>query len=560
MSSDPGPSPADASVERGALDEALALTAEAEALLAAGQIDEAVRIATRVGDFGLDLERTWRVLAAACDAQGDLPAALAAYDQLLATATDRDQISGPMGRVALRLGDYAKAERLLKAHIRGLGAAPQAIADLAAAQTGLQTFDRAHATLKAALEADPAQPLLWAALGRLLSVEGRHAHAVIFFEEGLRLDPGSADARAGLADALLLSDGEVDRALSLSAEAVAAAASNDRPTVNDDHARRLLGSGRLAEGWAALATEMIPPAADIRVAAPPWRPDMPLDGPLLVIGEENVIHEVLLAQVIPDLIAEGRPLILAVSPRWEVLARRSFPQAAVVPLLRRSGGGRRRVAARLDSPHMHGGKLLAAWRTLRSTLPDHRARPADFANPAPYLVADKDRVRHWRDWLSGLGPGPKIGVRWRQPLADVTRPYEIPSLPELQRPLSVPGLHLISLQEGEVMGEAEWIEGALGLKVHEPAWLDRDGLDDLAALACALDVVVGPPGATTYVAAACGAETWFLSTPGHWAMLGSDSYPWFPASRVILSDSADWTEAMEELGQSLYALAHPSAD
>jgi cytochrome c-type biogenesis protein CcmH/NrfG len=555
MASDPAQAVAGDLDER---DEALALAAEAQALLAAGRVDAAVRVAHQATVLGILLEPTWRVLAEAFEARGDLPGASAAYSQAASLAPDRKALNGPMGRLALRMGEYPAAERLLTAHLQENGLSPEAIADLARAQAQQLAFDRAHELLKAALEADPGQAQLWVALGELLRFEGRDAQSVVFFQEAMRLDPHAAAAQSGLADALLASAGDLEQAVAAGEAAVATATPAELPNITAVHARRLLAAGRLAAGWTAHAKAAEPgPAAliDVRVAAPRWAPGAPSDGPLLVVGEENLIDDVLLAQVVPGLIAEGRPLILAVAPGWQALARRSFPQASVVPLLARSRGARRQLAADLDAPHLHDGRLLAAWRPLRDIVADRRAQLTDFAPAGPYLTPDPDRIRHWRDWLSGLGPGLRIGVRWRQPLLDVARPCEIPTLPDLQDPLSVPGLRLISLQGGEIQDEAAWIREALGLTVHEPPELDHGDLDDLAALACALDVVVGSPGAVTYAAAACGATVWFLSPPGRWAMLGEEAYPWFPEARVIFGDVADWGDAMHELGQSLYELA-----
>jgi len=564
MAMPPSPAESTAGAEAqgsGRLRQVLALTEQAEALLSAGRFDEAARTARDAALLELNLERTWRVLAQACDALGDFAGAFAAYRQAVAVATDLGDMGPGMGRAALRVGEYAIAESVLTMHLRQSPAAPDAIADLAQAQAALEAFDRAHATLKAALENDPGQARLWAALGELLCAQGRHGEAVVFFEEALRLDPGSVATRAGLADALLVGAGDVDRAVALSEEAMATAAPSDMPAMTASHARRLLAAGRLAEGWTAYARGMEPGDAGLvehRVAAPRWTPGDPLNGRLLLLGEEFIGDELLLAQMVPSLLAEGLPLILAVSPRWTSLAQRSFPQAKVAPLRTRSERGLRQHAADLDSPHVHGGDLVAAWNPLRAMTRARRSRPTDFAGAQPYLKADSRRVRHWREQLANLGPGPKIGLRWRQ-LVDVANTTEVPSLDDLRDPLSVPGLRLISLQENDLMGEAASIRDRHGLELLEPPGINHEDLDDVAALSCALDVVVGPPGATTYLAAACGAETWFLSPPRHWAMLGTDGYPWFPKARVISASSADWSAAMDELGRALLALAQGSA-
>ena len=533
------------------------LTDQAEQLLAAGKVAEALQTVRRAGTLGLNEGRTWHVLARALEAEGDHPAALAAYEQALEIGVAAVEVSGGMARVLLRLGEYARAEGLLTLHLQSAPPTADAVADLAQAQTRLGAIDRAHETLKTALEADPGEPLLWFTLAQLLSVHGRHAHAVVFFEECLRLEPGAALAQAGLAEALLTGAGDIDRALSLSADALAAAPPAILPAITDAHARRLLAAGQLKAGWDAFARGVEPgPAAlvQVRVAAPPWTDGAPLAGPLLLIGEDGVADELLLAHVVPSLVAEGRPLILAVSESWAALARRSFPRVSVVPLLSRDQAGRRLHAAGLDGPLVHGGEAVAAWTPLRSTLAGRRGTPSGFG-AGPYLKSDLGRVCYWRERIELLGTGPKVGVLWRA--RNDPKAWEAPPLAALAAPLSVEGVHFISLQHEEAEGELDWIEETFGPTIYPPPTdLSRENLDDLAAFARALDVVIGPPDVATYLAAACGAETWFLSTPNHWAKLGADAYPWFPQARVISAAAPDdWTDAMAELGEALAALA-----
>jgi hypothetical protein len=330
------------------------------------------------------------------------------------------------------------------------------------------------------------------------------------------------------------------------------------------HARRLLAAGRLEEGWEAFAKWMEPgeaAAIETKIAAPLWTPGMPLNGRLLLIGEEGIADMILLAQVIPSVIADSAPLIFAFGPRLETLARRSFPEATVVPLLNREQAGKRQLTADLDGPHVHRGELVAAWAPLRWMMKAYRARPADFADAPPYLKVDSGRVDHWREWLSALGPGLKVGVAWRAPSGDRRKSWEAPPLPLLKAGLSVPSVHLIGIQEEELQNELGWIRETFGLQIHDPPPELRHGdLDDLAALTVAVDVVIGPPDATACLAAACGAETWFLAPPRHWALLGGETYPWFPKAKVISAASPDdWSGAMAELQEALAAFAGTSA-
>jgi tetratricopeptide (TPR) repeat protein len=536
--------------------EILALTEEAQGLLSSGRLREAANAAHRAVGMEPRTHRPWLVLARILEAQGGLDAAYQAYIRAVGLANEAQEFAGEMGRLALRLGINDAAEQLLAMHLQASPESPDMLAALAEAQMGRGAFDEAHATLKVVLEADPTQPQLWRALGRLLCMEGRHAQSIVFFEESLRLDPHSAAARDGLAEALLHGAGDVDEALRQGAQAVALAQPTEAGAIVEAQARRLLAAGRLADGWKALADADRLGYVETKVAAPRWDGASALEGRLLVTGEPHTLDEVLLAYAVPALIDRSPPLMLAVSERWEALARRSFPEAVVVPLLSRLSDGRRQLAVGLDSPHGHAGERVGAWTPFRAML---AAGQPDFRAARPYLQVDEERVRHWRDQLRPIGPGPKIGVLWRPPEFVGGRAWELPPLSALRRPLSTPGLRLVAVRPEASIEDFDGIREAHGLEVYDPIGLKRGDLDDLAALMCALDVTVGPPHEATFAAAACGAEVWFLSLARHWAMLGTGGFPCFPRARTIIVPAPDdWAAPMAELEAALAALARPA--
>jgi hypothetical protein len=98
----------------------------------------------------------------------------------------------------------------------------------------------------------------------------------------------------------------------------------------------------------------------------------------------------------------------------------------------------------------------------------------------------------------------------------------------------------------------------MGLEIWQPPGIDlKDDLDDVAALTCALDLVVAPPNATSNIAAACGASAWFITTPTGWPRLGQARYPWYPNTRVFITERfGDWGQVMAETAQALAAWAN----
>ena len=110
----------------------------------------------------------------------------------------------------------------------------------------------------------------------------------------------------------------------------------------------------------------------------------------------------------------------------------------------------------------------------------------------------------------------------------------------------------MNLQYGECSAElAE--ASARGVGIWSPPGIDlKDDLDDLAALTCALDLVIGPPNATTNIAAACGAKVWMIAPPGAWTQLGTGRFPWYPTVRAFIAPALNaWPEVMAEIAKAL---------
>ena len=90
------------------------------------------------------------------------------------------------------------------------------------------------------------------------------------------------------------------------------------------------------------------------------------------------------------------------------------------------------------------------------------------------------------------------------------------------------------------------------MEVWSPPNIDlTNDLDEVAALASALDLIAGPANATLNIAAACGTPTWFVCPPGGWPMLGTDRYPWYSKARVFMPPGFNrWKPAMAAMARS----------
>ena len=112
---------------------------------------------------------------------------------------------------------------------------------------------------------------------------------------------------------------------------------------------------------------------------------------------------------------------------------------------------------------------------------------------------------------------------------------------------------MVNMQYGDCDAEIEWARRELGVEIWTPPGIDlKNDLDDIGALACALDVTLGFANATSNIGAACGAATWIVSVPGAWTRLGTDRMPWYPQVRVFNPPSLNrWEETMADVAAAL---------
>jgi tetratricopeptide (TPR) repeat protein len=501
----------------------------------------------------------WYCLAIAREKAGDFKTSLQCYESALQLAPEHDEIASNLGRLAYRMGLKPIAEQLFAGYLAKHPLAVETSNNLACCQRDQHRYAEALATLTPVIEANPEHPLLWNTLGTILTDQGDFEAALPFFDEALRLDEGFVKARYNRSTAKLQM-GDPDGALvDCEAALTGHMAEHERAMMNLARATMLIARGELAEGWEAYEARLshhYPDATHFLIDRPRWTPDAELAGKtLLLVGEQGLGDEVLFANIVPEVIealgAKGR-LVLAVEPRLVALFQRAYPQAQV------GAHATYDVDARTVrvTPFVGDMARIDLWAPIATLLRTFRPTVESYPDRAAYLAADPARVAHWKQVLAAEAfRGPTVGILWKSLKLEGARLRYFSPFDAWRPVLTTPGITFVNLQYGDCEAEIAEARERLGVQLWRPPGIDlKADLDDVAALSCALDLVLGPANATSNIAAACGAPVWLISTPGAWPKLGTERYPWYPRMRVFTAPgSGQWDLVMNAVAAALKA-------
>jgi tetratricopeptide (TPR) repeat protein len=503
----------------------------------------------------------WYVLAIGLERAGDFANSIRAYESALKLLPDHAEVANDLGRLAFRLGMPGQAEQLFRAFLARYPEHPEGINNLACALRDQGRSEDAIGLLRPAIMKSPGVPALWNTMGTIVSDQGDFANAVVFFSEALRLDPNFPKARYNLGNSRLLT-GDIDGALEDCETAMKALMPEDeRQMMRLSRSTILLCQGRLGEGWDEYEARRHPQFKDrteFLIDRPAWEPGLNLAGKrLLVVGEQGLGDEVLFGNLLADVAERLGPdgaLYLAVESRLVPLFQRSLPDAHVGAHATYDLGGRfGRTAGFLDDLSQ-----IDLWTPMGSLLREFRRSVAAYPARDAYLTADPGRVAHWKAVLEDAPAGAKVGLLWKSAVGKDSRHRYFSPFAAWRPVLAQGGVTFVNLQYGDCAAELEAAKRDFGVEIWNPPGIDlKQDLDEVAALSCALDLVVGFSNATLNIAGACGAPTFLISTHGAWPRVGqTERYPWYPKTRVFLPPQyGAWDEVMAEVAEAVGAFA-----
>ena len=473
---------------------------------------------------------------------GQTAEATSAYREAIEIDPDLAPAFFNLGQILRGEGKHGPAAHAYERAARLRPGAPDAWLNLGICREQLGHLNNALVAYTEAARIDPSLAAAHFNSGNVRRKLGDLVGARAGFEEASRLEPNAAEVWMNLGN-VLRELGELEEAIRVLRRAAELAPTWVEPRWNLSMA--LLAAGQLEEGWAEYEHRWgrVGLSGSRGFAWPRWRGE-PLQGRrILIWREQGLGDEIQFATCVPDLVAQGARVTLAVDPRLVGLCGRSFPEATVVE----DGAW---GAGPFDF-QLPLGSLPALLRRRRS----------DFQPAWNYLIPDRARIGAWTERLGTLGTAFKVGICWRSGVRLQERDRYYSELAAWRPLLELPALAFVSLQYDDAESELASVEASTGVAIRRWTGVDlKDDLEGVAALIWSLDLVITAPTAVASLSGALGIETWQIEPGTDWTTFGESRSPWLPAIRVFQRPFGvtDWASTIDAIAAELRARVAPN--
>lgn len=398
--------------------------------------------------------------------------------------------------------------------------------------------------IRRALEREPRNAHFLNHLGIALTDQGRFAEAADAFRESASADPGNNASWTNLASTLSIA-GEFDEALEFYRRSIML--KPDQPAIRLNHAICLLKAGRMFQGWSEYEFRLKLPGhttLPYERILPNLAEDTRLDGKTVLVTHEEGLGDTLqFMRYLAPLRDRGAHVI-------------AWVPETLLGLVARIPG--------IEALAGKGDGLVYTYHCPFLSLPRAFAATSDALPTRPYITADPARLAV----MAALLPPDehlRVGLVWG---GDPRRHHRPAHAIDRKRSMNVAALrHLstlrrvsfVSLQFGPHRDALP--EVAPGLPIVDPMDAVRD-MDDTAALAAHLDVIVSVDTSMVHLAAGLGRQVILLDRLDNcwrWAH-GRDDSPFYPTLRIIRQRRAgDWDGVGLRLAEALRLMADDKA-
>ncbi|MFO7629041.1 MAG: tetratricopeptide repeat protein [Prochlorococcaceae cyanobacterium] len=379
-------------------------------------------------------------------------------------------------------------------------------------------------------------------LGVICWQSGRYGEMEQLLRRALQLEPANADAHYNLA-LVLAQRGAAAEAISHYRQALPLASSRLQGSIHWNLSKLLLRQGHYAAGWQHYEwrrhkAQPLPPIC--QPGMPAWDGRSPLDGELVLVGEQGLGDMLQFLRYAPAMAAFAPQVALGLPEKLHGLVRSS------------------KLPVKLLSPAHVSAQRNGHWLPLLSVPGLLGVCPEAVQVEAPYLQVPPERLQHWRQRLRAeLAPGERlVGLHWQGNPATETSELRGRSLPlQALDPLAeIAGVRFVSLQKGP--GSEQLAGSAIASRLVacqgavDACW----DFVDTGAMLLACDLLISSDSALVHLAGALGAPTWLLLHHGsdwRWGEAGDTSF-WYPSLRLFRQQQpGDWAGVIATLQRDL---------
>jgi tetratricopeptide (TPR) repeat protein len=399
-------------------------------------------------------------------------------------------------------------------------------------------YDAGRAAYERALALDPAHAPTLHNSGLLELETGFPLRALECFERAQTLRP-SPESLACVGHALR-DLGRPDEACKVYRQVLAVNPCFADARINLGYA--LLMRGEFEAGWAQYEYRFGANGAVARdFGLPQWRGEPLAERRLLIYAEQGLGDEIMFASCIPDAIACAAGCVIECNTRLASLFARSFPKARV------HGG------EKSDKPEWLSQLPACDYQIPIGDLPGQfRAAAASFARHEPYLVADAARIEYWRRRIP-TDQRVNVGIAWRGGVLRSRQFLRSIPLAQWSSLLRMPECRFVALQHGGHSAELEQVCANQNISVDDLSGVCTD-MDELAALVCALDLIISVDNTLVHLAGALGVPAWALlpAAPEWRYMRSGEQMPWYRSVRLFRQRSSrEWNSVFGEVATAL---------
>lgn len=263
---------------------------------------------------------------------------------------------------------------------------------------------------------------------------------------------------------------------------------------------------------------------------------------LLVYGEQGLGDEIMFASCLPDVIARARHCVIECAPKLEDLFRNSFPEATVY-----ASTPEKKIPLHMDTVKVDAEVPIGS-------LPLYfRRNLEEFPSRQNYLQAVPEHVALWKDRLSQLGHGLKVGISWRGGTYKTGSPLRSIDLGRLLPILGSENARFVSLQYTGVDAEISEFQECHGIVIEQwpEAIIDYA---QTAALVSALDLVISVCTSVIHLGGALGKPVWVMTpySPEWRYGLSGDTMPWYSSVRLFRQPAfGQWEPVINDIALAL---------